>query len=53
VRRVFSDKEWVRTYVISRGQVPAINTPEEFAAEIKADRAASAQVVKASGLQPQ
>ena len=53
VRRVFSNKDWVRTYVISRGQVPAINTPEEFAAEIKVDRAAAAQVVKASGLQPQ
>jgi tripartite-type tricarboxylate transporter receptor subunit TctC len=35
------------------GQVPAINTPEEFAAEIKADRAAAAQVVNAAGLQPQ
>jgi tripartite-type tricarboxylate transporter receptor subunit TctC len=33
--------------------VPAINTPEEFAAEIKADRAAAAQVVKAAGMQPQ
>jgi tripartite-type tricarboxylate transporter receptor subunit TctC len=53
VRRVFSDKEWVRTYVISRGQVPAINTPEEFAAEIKVDRAAAAQVVKAAGMTPQ
>ena len=53
VRRVFSDKEWVRTYVISRGQVPAINTPEQFAAEIKADRAAAKDVVKASGLEPQ
>jgi tripartite-type tricarboxylate transporter receptor subunit TctC len=50
---VFSDKEWVRTYVISRGQVPAINTPEEFAAEIKVDRAAAAQVVKAAGMTPQ
>jgi len=53
VRRVFSDKEWVRTYVISRGQVPAINTPEEFAAEIKADRSAAQQVVKAAGMTPQ
>src|SRR6478735_11930987 len=53
VRRVFSDKEWVRTYVISRGQVPAIITPEEFAAEIKADRAAAQQVVKAAGMTPQ
>jgi len=53
VRRVFSDKEWVRTYVINRGQVPAIITPEEFAAEIKADRAAAQQVVKAAGMTPQ
>jgi tripartite-type tricarboxylate transporter receptor subunit TctC len=53
VTRVFADKEFVEKYVISRGQVPAINTPEEFAAEIKADRAAAQQVVKASGLQPQ
>jgi tripartite-type tricarboxylate transporter receptor subunit TctC len=53
VTRVFADKEFVEKYVISRGQVPAINTPEECAAEIKADRAAAQQVVKASGLQPQ
>ena len=53
VRRVFSDKEWVWTYVISRGQVPAINTPEEFAAEIQADRSAAQQVVKAAGMTPQ
>ena len=39
--------------MISRGQVPAINTPEQFAAEIKADRAAAKDVVKASGLEPQ
>ena len=53
VKRVFSNKEFVEKYVINRGQVPAINTPEQFAAEIKADRAAAEQVVKASGLQPQ
>jgi tripartite-type tricarboxylate transporter receptor subunit TctC len=53
VTRVFADKEFVEKYVISRGQVPAINTPEQFAAQIKADRAAAQQVVKASGLAPQ
>ncbi len=53
VTRVFSDKDFVEKYVISRGQVPAINTPEQFAAEIKADRTAAQQVVRASGLQPQ
>ncbi len=53
VARVFSDKEFVDKYVISRGQVPAINTPAQFAAEIKADREAAKDVVKASGLEPQ
>src|SRR5262245_59190379 len=53
VTRVFSNKDFVEKYVISRGQVPAINTPEQFAAQIKADRAAAQEVVKASGMQPQ
>ena len=53
VKRVFADKNFVEKYVISRGQVPAINTPDQFAAQIKADRADAQQVVKASGLQPQ
>ena len=39
--------------MISRGQVPAVNTPEQFAAEIKENREAAKQVVKESGLQPQ
>src|SRR5215475_10510050 len=52
VTRVFADKDFVEKYVISRGQVPAINTPEQFAAQIKADRAAAQDVVKASGMQP-
>jgi tripartite-type tricarboxylate transporter receptor subunit TctC len=53
VKRVFADKDFVEKYVISRGQVPAINTPDQFAAQIKADRAAAQEVVKASGMQPQ
>ena len=53
VTRVVSDIGFRDKYIISRGQVPAINTPEQFAAEIKVDRAAAQQVMKASGLQPQ
>src|SRR5262245_13361067 len=53
VTRVFADRDFVEKYVISRGQVPAINTPEQFAAQIKADRAAAQGVVKASGMQLQ
>ena len=51
VKRVFADKDFVKKYVIDRGQVPAVNTPEEFAAEIKRNRAAAQQVVKDSGLE--
>ena len=50
---MFQDKDFVEKYVISRGQVPAANTPEEFAAEVKADRAGAELVVKASGLAQQ
>jgi tripartite-type tricarboxylate transporter receptor subunit TctC len=53
VTRVVSDPGFRDKYIISRGQVPAINTPEQFVAEIKADRAAAKDVVKASGLEPQ
>ena len=53
VRSVFADKAFVDKYVINRGQVPAINSPAEFAAEIAADRAGAKDVVKASGMQPQ
>jgi tripartite-type tricarboxylate transporter receptor subunit TctC len=53
VKRVFADKDFVEKYVISRGQVPAVNTTEQFAAQIKTDRAAAQEVVKAAGMQPQ
>jgi len=36
-----------------RGLVPAINTPEEFAAEIRKERIVAEQVVKEAGLEPQ
>ncbi len=53
VRHAFESKEFVEKYVISRGLVPAIDTPEEFAKEIAADRAGAKDVVKESGLEPQ
>jgi tripartite-type tricarboxylate transporter receptor subunit TctC len=53
VRRAFADKDFVEKYVISRGQVAAVNSPEEFAAEIRNDRQTAAKVVKASGLEQQ
>jgi len=52
VKRIFADKAFVEKNVTSRGQVAAVNTPEEFAAEIKRNRAAALQVVKDSGLEP-
>ena len=40
-------------HLTARSLVPAINTPEQFAAEIKRDRAVAKQVVKAAGFEPQ
>ena len=51
--KVVSDPAFREKYIISRGLVPAIGTPEEFAKTIVADRAEAKQVVKESGLEPQ
>ena len=51
--KVISDPAFREKYIISRGQVPAIGTPEEFARDIKVGRAGAQQVVKESGLPPQ
>jgi len=53
IRKVIADKAFTDKYIIARGLVPALNSPEEFAAEIAADRALAAQVVKESGMTPQ
>jgi len=51
--KVVSDATFQEKYIISRGLVPAIDTPEEFARDIVADRAGAKDVVKESGLPPQ
>ena len=50
--KVVSDPGFREKYIISRGLVPAIDTPEEFARDIKTGRAGAEQVVKESGLPP-
>ena len=51
--KVVSDAAFQEKYIISRGLVSAIDTPEEFARDIAADRAGAKDVVKESGLPPQ
>jgi tripartite-type tricarboxylate transporter receptor subunit TctC len=53
VRRVFADKDFVEKYVISRGQVPAVGSPEDFAKTVAEGRIGAKAVVAASGLPPQ
>jgi tripartite-type tricarboxylate transporter receptor subunit TctC len=53
VRRVASQPAFREKHIIARSMVPALNSPEEFAAEIKEDRKVAEQVVKAAGMQPQ
>ena len=53
VRKIMSDKTFLDKHVIARSMVPALNSPEEFAAEIAANRKVAEQVVKDAGMQPQ
>ena len=51
VAGIFTDRGFVERNLISRGLVPAANSPEEFAAEIRKDRAVAEQVVKDAKLE--
>jgi len=53
VRAIVGEKEFQEKYLFSRGLVPALDTPEEFDAEIKAGRATAQQVVKDAGMKQQ
>ncbi len=50
---VMKDPAFQEKFITSRGQVTAINTPEEFAKQIVEERAGAKEVVKQSGVEPQ
>jgi tripartite-type tricarboxylate transporter receptor subunit TctC len=52
-RIVINEPGFRQRNLIERGLEPVASTPEEFARFIRDDRAASEQIVKESGLQPQ
>ncbi len=52
VTLVMNDPDFREKFVLSRSMVPAIGSPEDFARQIKIDRAGAEQVFKESGLQP-
>ncbi|TMJ80988.1 MAG: tripartite tricarboxylate transporter substrate binding protein [Alphaproteobacteria bacterium] len=53
VAGILDDPAFRARHLTARSLVPAANTPEQFAAEIRSDRALAQQVVKAAGLEPQ
>jgi tripartite-type tricarboxylate transporter receptor subunit TctC len=53
ITAVMKEPGFQEKYLISRGLVQAIGTPEEFSATIKTDREAAREVVKESGMEPQ
>jgi tripartite-type tricarboxylate transporter receptor subunit TctC len=53
VAAILGDPAFRARHLSARSLVPAANTPEEFAAEIRNDRALAQQVVRAAGLEPQ
>jgi tripartite-type tricarboxylate transporter receptor subunit TctC len=50
---VVKDPDFTARHLTARSLVPALNSPEEFAAEIKRDRSVAEGVVKAAGMEPQ
>lgn len=48
---IYKNQTFVERNLISRGLVPAVNSPEEFAAQIVKDRATAEQVVKDAKLE--
>jgi tripartite-type tricarboxylate transporter receptor subunit TctC len=53
VAAIVSDPAFRDKHLTARSLVPAINTPDEFARQIKQDRAVAERVVREAGLQPQ
>jgi tripartite-type tricarboxylate transporter receptor subunit TctC len=53
VASIVNDPAFRARHLTARSLVPAVNTPEQFAEEIKKDRAMAKQVVKDAGLEPQ
>ena len=53
VAAIVSQPDFRARHLTARSLVPAINTPEQFAADIKRDRAVAQQVVKDAGMEPQ
>jgi tripartite-type tricarboxylate transporter receptor subunit TctC len=53
VASIVNDAAFRERHLTARSLVPAINTPEQFADEIRKDRVLAQQVVKAAGLEPQ
>ena len=52
VVKVASNPEFQKRHMDSRGLTPVLNSPEEFARQLEADRAEGLAVIKASGLYP-
>jgi tripartite-type tricarboxylate transporter receptor subunit TctC len=53
VANIVKDPAFLARHLTARSLVPAINTPEQFAEEIKKDRVMAERVVKEAGLTPQ
>ncbi len=53
IAAIVGDPAFRERHLSARSLVPATNTPEQFAEEIKRDRGSAEQVVKAAGFEPQ
>ena len=47
-----SNPEFQKRHMTTRGLTPVLNSPEEFAKELEAERVEALEVIKATGLYP-
>jgi tripartite-type tricarboxylate transporter receptor subunit TctC len=50
---IIRDPDFTARYITARSLVPAANTPEQFAEEMKREREVARTVVKEAGFEPQ
>jgi len=53
IHAIVSDPTFRERHLTQRSLIPALNTPEQFDAEIKRDRAEAEKLMKAAGIEPQ
>jgi tripartite-type tricarboxylate transporter receptor subunit TctC len=53
IHDIVNQPDFMKRHVVDRSLTPYLNSPEEFAADIKKDRVEAERMIKAAGIEPQ